>query len=214
MSNKIISSSLIRHPIAWWMPFISLGITLFGILFLDWRLLPIVFFFWWEVILMLATALIRMLFAMDNKPFTAHLFQKISLLASGLVMGAVLVMLSVAFTIKAFDNFSNESLAGISPQVKLLQLCYATVLIVHFFANGRYRTASPVGEIVVVFFHLVSVLALLMIFSMFLIPKFPQLNQALWVAIALVVVKFAVDLLFGKIRHTFRDIFEGTLNKG
>jgi hypothetical protein len=42
---------------------------------------------------------------------------------------------------------------------------------------------------------------------MHLIPRYPQLNQALWVAIAVVVLKFLVDLLFAKIGQPMKIMF-------
>lgn len=208
MSNNVIELPLIRFLSNKWIPFISLGITLYGILVLGWRIEPIVFFFWWEVILMLSTALIRMLFAMGGKPFIIYLFLKISLLAGGLFMGAVLIMLSVAFTMRSFGDFDGESFKGIYIQVRLLMISYAIGLILYYFMNGRYKTANPTVEIVSVFFHLVFLLAILMIFTMFIIPRFPQLNQALWATIALVVVKFVVDFLVAHIRGSFLPLIE------
>jgi hypothetical protein len=208
MIHKIASLPLIQHPKAWWIPFISLGITLFGIFYRNWNVQPIVYFFWWEVILMIGAALIRMLFAMDNQPITAHLFQKIGLLLGGILMGSMFVMLSVAFTFKAFENIKSGSLSGMSTQVRLLQISYVLGLCLHFFANGRYKTASPSGELMSVFVHLLVLLALLMALTMHLIPKFPQLNQVIWIAVALVLVKFFVDLLFAKIRLPLTDKVE------
>jgi hypothetical protein len=51
MFNKLIESPFLQHPKAWWLPFISLFITLQGIIFLGWNLQPVVVVFWWEVIL-------------------------------------------------------------------------------------------------------------------------------------------------------------------
>lgn len=55
------------------------------------------------------------------------------------------------------------------------------------------------GELARPFVHMLVLLAFLQALTMHLIPKYPQLNQAMWVAIALVVLKFMVDMLFARI---------------
>jgi hypothetical protein len=81
-------------------------------------------------------------------------------------------------------------------------------LAVHFFMNGRYKTANPMGELMSSFIHLLVLLALIMALTMHLIPQFPQLNQALWMGVSIVVIKFIVDMLFSKIREPFKEVFE------
>jgi Family of unknown function (DUF6498) len=209
MFDKIIENPLLLHPKAWWLPFISLAITLFGILFQGWNLQAIAIVFWWEVILMVGAALIRMVFALDNQPFLNTLFQKIGMLATGVIMGGAFIMFSVVFTFKIFEaGVDSTSFGGVAIQIKILQFSYLLGLIVHYFANGRYKTANPMEEMMSTFVHLLVLLALLMALTMHLIPKFPQLNQALWVCVALVVLKFIVDLLFAKIKEPFKEVFE------
>ena len=74
MINKITESPFLNQPRAWWLPLLSLIITLHGIFFLHWDLQPIVFLFWWEVILIIGAALIRMLFALEGRPVFDTLF--------------------------------------------------------------------------------------------------------------------------------------------
>ena len=158
---------------------------------------------------MVGSALIRMVFAMDNKPFMNTLFQKIGMLLGGIVMGGAFIMFSVVFTFRAFENgVDSIGFEKIVPQIRLLQFSYSMGLIVHFFANGRYKTANPMGELMSPFIHLLVLLAFLMALTMHLIPKFPQLNQVLWVGVSVVILKFIVDMLFAKIREPFKQIFE------
>jgi Family of unknown function (DUF6498) len=209
MPNNIIDSPLFQHQKAWWLPFIPLAITLFGILFQGWNLMPIIVLFWWEVILMVGTALVRMIFALDNQPFLNTLFSKIGMLIGGVVMGGVFIMFSVVFTFRAFENGADSmGLGKMAMQIRILQFSYLMGLIVHYFANGRYKTASPMGEMMSPFVHLLVLLAFLQALTMHLIPKYPQLNQALWVAVALVVLKFLVDMLFSKINKPFKQVFQ------
>lgn len=199
MGKLFLSSTLIQHPSTWWMPVVSLLIKVYGMLFLGWHIQPIIFFFWWEVILMIAAALVRMFFSLNGQPFFEKFLFRVGLLVGGIFFGIMFVMLSVTFTFKAFENFSGSEFRGISQQIRLLQFSYLAGIIIHFFANGRYKTANPFEELSGVFIHLLILLAFLMAITMHLIPRFPQLNQVLWVAIAVVVLKFLVDLLFAKI---------------
>jgi hypothetical protein len=209
MPNNIIESPLLQHPKAWWLPIISLLITLHGIFFLGWSLQPIVIVFWWEVILMIGAALVRMLFAMDDKPFLETLFTKIWMLGGGIVMGGAFVMFSMVFTFKVFDSgVDTVGFAKIGTQIKMLQLSHVVGLIVHYFMNGRYKKANPAGELMLTLVHLLVLLAFLMVLTMHLIPTFPQLNQALWVGVSLVVLKFLIDMLFSKINKPFKEVFE------
>lgn len=209
MFYKIIESPLLQHPKAWWLPVVSLLITLQGIFFLGWNLQFIVMIFWWEVILMLSASFIRMVFAMDNQPFLNTILPKIGMLIFGGVMGVAFIMLTVTFTFKVFDGgFNSTGFEKLPSRINMLILGHILALIVHYFMNGRYKTANPMGELMSSFIHLLVLLGLLMALTMHLIPKFPQLNQALWVGVSIVVLKFIVDMLFSKIREPFKDVFE------
>jgi hypothetical protein len=207
MGNRFVSSPFFQYPAPWWIPVISMAIIVYGMLFLGWHIQPIVFFFWWEIVLMISAALVRMFFSLNGQPFFEKLLFRLGLLAAGIVFGIMFVMLSVTFTFKAFENFSGGELQGIGHQIRLLQLSYLAGIIIHFFANGRYKTADPFEELSGVFIHLLILLAFLMAITMHLIPRYPQLNQALWVAIAVVVLKFLVDLLFAKIGQPIKTMF-------
>jgi Family of unknown function (DUF6498) len=209
MPNKIIESPSFQHPKPWWLPVISLMITLHGIFFLRWSLQPIVMFFWWEVIVIFGVAFFRMVCAMDNKPFLLTLLPKIGMLFFGGIMGIAFVMLTVTFTFKVFSNgFDTTGMDSLSNKVNILIAGQVVGLALHFFANGRYKTASPLGELMSVFVHLLVLLALIMALTMHVIPKYTQLDQALWVGVSIVVLKFIVDMLFSKIREPFKEVFE------
>ena len=64
------------------------------------------------------------------------------------------------------------------------------------------------GEMFPPFIHLLVLLAFLQALTMHLIPNFPHLDQARWVAVALVALKFLVDMLFMRIGLPFREILE------
>jgi Family of unknown function (DUF6498) len=209
MFNGIIDSPLFQHPKAWWLPIISLLITLQGIIFLGWNMQLIVMIFWWEVILMLSAAFIRMLLAMDNQPFLNTILPKIGMLFFGGIMGIVFIMLTVAFTFKVFEGgFKSSGFEQLPSRINLLIAGNILGLIVHYFMNGRYKIANPMGELMTPFIHLLVLLAFIMALTMHLIPKFPQLNQALWVGVSIVIIKFIVDMLFSKIREPFKEVFE------
>ncbi len=209
MFNNIIESPLFQHPKAWWLPIISLLITLQGIIFLGWNLQLIVMLFWWEVIIMLGAAFIRMLLAMDNQPFLNTILSKIGMLFFGGIMGIAFIMLTVAFTFKVFEGgFNSSGFEKLPSRINMLIAGNILGLIVHYFMNNRYKTANPMGELMTPFTHLLVLLALIMALTMHLIPKFPQLNQALWVGVSIVIIKFIVDMLFSKIREPFKEVFE------
>ncbi len=77
MRNAIFDAPLLKHPKPWWQPLFTVLITLYGIVFNGWNLQPIIFLFWWEAILIIGSALIRMLFALDGRPIWATVFTKI-----------------------------------------------------------------------------------------------------------------------------------------
>jgi hypothetical protein len=209
MLNNIIESPLLKHHKAWWLPYISLIITLQGIIFLNWNLQPIVIFFWWEVIIMLCVSFFRMIFAMDNKPFLQTILPKIGMLFFGSIMGLVFTMLTVTFTFKVFEgHFNTAGFEKLRSRVNILIAGHVIGLIIHYFANGRYKTANPMGELMSPFIHLLILLALIMVLTMHIIPKFPHLNQAMWVGLSVVVIKFIVDMLFSKINKPIKEVFE------
>lgn len=199
-----------QHPLLqaqrpWWQPLVSLLVTLYGILFQGWGMQAVVFLFWWETILMVGAALVRVLFALDGKPVAATLALKLGLLAFGTVMGGAMIMLAVTFSIQGMSEApaTDGSLADISGQSRLLLGSYALGLFIHFFRNGRFRAASPVGELMQPLAHMLVLLAMIMPITMHLLPSYPDLDQARYVALTVVVVKFLGDMLFTRI-HIYR----------
>ena len=202
MINKIIDSPFLTHTRPWWLPLLTLVITLHGILFLHWDLQPIVFLFWWEVVLMVSSALIRTLFAMEGQPFFDTLQGKIWLLILGVMMGGLFIIFSVTFTSKPFESGSSISgLESISFQKNMMTVGYAVSLVFHYFANGYFRKAKPMNEMIP-FIHLWILLAFLQALTKHLIPAYPQLNQVMWTGIALVTLKFITDNFFARIRQS------------
>jgi hypothetical protein len=195
-----------QHPLLqaqrpWWQPLVSLLITLNGIVFQGWGMQAVVFLFWWETILMVGAALVRVLFALDGKPVAATLAPKLGLLAFGTVMGGAMIMLAITFSIQGMSEApaTDGSLADISDQSRLLLGSYALGLVIHFFLNGRFRTASPAGEMIQPLAHLLVLLVMIMPITMHLLPSYPHLDQARYVALTVVVVKFLGDVLFTRI---------------
>jgi hypothetical protein len=213
MSANISVNSLLRFHIPWWMPFLSLFLTLYGIFFLHWNLRPIIFLFWWEVILMVGAAMIRMLFAMDSGGIFHNLGLKILLLLSGTVMGGAMIAFAIVFSFRVFEDTSSATgMAQISTQVNLLTMGYALGLAFHYFLNGKFKTAHPASELIATLAHLLILLAFLQVLTMHLIPKYPQLDQAFWVGIAVVVMKFTADYLFVHYRNLLPGLFSPNKN--
>ncbi len=122
-------------------------------------------------------------------------------------MGIALIMLTVTFTFKGFEGpVEAGTFADIPSKSTVLTLSYAVGLLLHFFVNNRFRTANPGGELILGFAHVLFILALLQVLTMHLIPKYPSLNQAVWVTVALVVIKFLVDSLFLRINKPFQAL--------
>lgn len=205
MANAILESPLIKQAKPWWFPFLSLSLTLYGILVLGWNLQPIVFIIWWEIILMCGAALIRGLFALNGRPFWEGLFPKVFFLMGSALMFAVMIMLTVTFSFNVFENnVQSDGFERIPAQTRILTIGYAVGLILHYFANGRYKQANVFGELMQTMVHLLVLLTLLMVLTMHIIPAFLQLNQATWVGTAVVLVKFVVDLGFNKVVKVFK----------
>ena len=202
MINKILESPFLNQPRAWWLPLSSLIITLHGIFFLHWDLQPIVFLFWWEVVLMVSSALIRTLFAMEGQPFFDTLQGKIWLLILGVIMGGLFIIFSVTFTSKPFESGNSIfGLESISFQKNMMTVGYVVSLVFHYFANGYFRKAKPMNEMIP-FIHLWILLAFLQALTKHLIPAYPQLNQVMWTGISLVTLKFITDNFFARIRQS------------
>jgi hypothetical protein len=191
--------SLAQQPKPWWIPFFSLFIILHGILILHWDLQPIIFMFWWEVILMVGAALIRMVFALNGQPVQHLILQKIFLLMGSIVMGGVMIMFAIVFSFNAFQEGDSKGLSTINIQTNTMTAGYIVGLIFHYFRNGQYKTAEPWTEMIKTFVHLLVMLAFLMVITMHLLPAFPAWSKAKWVAIAVVIVKFCADWLFTRV---------------
>ena len=152
---------------------------------------------------MSGAALLRTLFALDGRRFFDNVGPKIMLLGGGGLLLGAMIMLTITFSFKAFSAATETAdFSRIPLQTRLLTASYLLGLGLHFFANGRYKTARPVEELMRTLVHLLVLLALLMPLTMHLIPAYPQLNQSIWVGVAVVCVKFVVDWLFARIGKT------------
>ena len=208
MTSSIVESpgrpAFYLHPALW--AVVNLLVALYGIIFKGWNLQPIVYLFWMEVIFNIGSALIRVAGALDSRPFWQTIGQKLFFLLGGGVLGIAFILLTVTFTFKVFEGgINSEGFAGINRQVYILALNYLVALLLHYFLNGRYRSASPAGELMPAFVYLLILLAIIMVITQHLLPKYPGADQALWTGLAVVGVKFAVDLLFAGFRKPLRD---------
>ncbi|MCC6411053.1 MAG: hypothetical protein IT270_05315 [Saprospiraceae bacterium] len=205
MPNALLDNPGLQTPKPWWQPLFSLLITMYGIVFQGWGMSSVVFLFWWEIILMVGAALVRVVFAMEGRPVWETVVKKLGVLIFGVVMGGAMIMLAITFSINGF-NSSDGSLGDIVTQSRLLIGSYLLGLVFHYFSNGRFRTADVFGELMLPLVQLLILLALLMPITMHLLPKYPQLNQARYVAVAVVLVKFVVDSIFSRYKAEVKEI--------
>jgi hypothetical protein len=186
------------HP--FWMGVSSLLISSFGVIFLHWTLEPVVWLLWFEIIFAVGSALVRSLFALQGGGFFQNLLSRLFVTGAGAVMGIAFIMLTVTFTIHGIDTENGSGPgANFFPQLVLLFANYVVALLLHFFLNGRYKTASPLGELMVTFLHFLLLLCLIMPITMHLLPKYPEFGHARWVGLTVLVAKFLVDSAFSRV---------------
>lgn len=205
MTTALLDSPLLKTAKPWWQPFISMILTMYGIVFQGWGMASVVYLFWWEIILMVGAALVRVVFALEGRPVLETVVKKLMVLTFGIVMGGAMIMLAVVFSFKGF-NTSDGSLGDVVTQSRLLLGSYTLGLVFHYFSNGRFRTADVFGELMLPLVQLLILLALLMPITMHLLPKYPQLNQARYVAVAVVLVKFLVDSFFSRYKAEVKEM--------
>lgn len=195
-----------RQPALWAVA--NLLITLYGIVFKNWSLQPIILIFWIEIMLQLASTMVRAAAAFDNRPYWDNIGQRLFALLFGVVMGTAFIMLSVAFTINVFDSgFKSEGFGDVRYQVWILIINYLASLVLHYFLNGRFRSASPVGELASTVVYLLILLAFIMVITQHLAPRYAGEKAALWTGLAVVGVKFVVDWIFAGARKPLRQMF-------
>ena len=184
-------------------PIISLLISMFGILFLNWDYQHLIILFVWEIILMLSFAIIKMLYAQNELPFHKTLVEKLIYLVGGFFVGGLFILFSIMFISNSIQtNIIFEQLRTINYQIYTLTLGYLAGLFLDYFGNQKYKQASPRSEMTP-FIHVLVILAFLQGFTEHLLPSFPNLNQAVWGIVALVVIKFLVDLLFSFFQNPY-----------
>lgn len=207
--------SSLQHPRfkaqrPWWLPGVSLAITLYGILVQGWGMQAVVIVFWWEALLIIVSGLIRALFAFDGKPVLATLPIKLIVIPFGVVMGGAMIMLTVVFSMKGvtFDA-GDDSVANVGTECTLLLGSYALGLVLHYFLNRRFLAANPIGEMGVPLMHMLVMLCMIMPITMHLLPNYPHLETARYVALTVAVVKFVGDTIFTRLHaHAYSFVTE------
>jgi hypothetical protein len=184
------------------LPILSLLLSLFGILFLAWDFQHLIVLFVAEVFLMLLLALIKVFFAQNELPFSKTLTKRLVYLMFGCGIGALFITFSMTFlskSIKFQDVF--EELKIVDYQIFMLTLGYFSNLFFNYFGNLKYKEAIPMHQMTP-FLHVWIILAILQGFTGHLLPSYPNLDQAVWGIVALVILKFLVDMLFGYFQNS------------
>ncbi|MBX7107325.1 MAG: hypothetical protein K1X61_01630 [Chitinophagales bacterium] len=175
---------------------VNLLITAFGVLILQWSVQPVIYLFWMEIIIIVIVACIRMMGAMDGKPFIQTLPGKIPLLIAALFTGAMIISLAVAFTIGVFANGTDsESFKGIGIAVAILWCNYLSGLIIQFFLSGHFRVAVPFTELIFSFVYLLILLAFIMAVTQHLIPALSSRQSPTLTGLSVIGIKFIIDCL-------------------
>ena len=196
MHNNFIDTIFQKQQTSRWIAYLSVLLSLFGILFLNWDYQYLIILFVCEVFLMLLFAIIKMLFALDEQPFYKTIKDKIIYLVFGTFIGTFFVVFSVMFISKSIQtNVIFHQIRTMDNQIATLTLTYFIDLFVNYFGNQKFRLVSPMSQMVP-FIHILIILAFLQAFTGHLLPNFPNLNQSVYGIVALVLVKFFVDLLF------------------
>jgi hypothetical protein len=197
MKENFVAFDSQRLQYAHGLPILSMLISLFGILILDWDFQYLIVLFACEIFLMLAFALVRMFFARNNQPFYETLLQKLFFLVVGIFIGSILIVFSFLIIKESLkiETFFTE-IRKIQNQIYSLAFGYFISLFLNYFGNQKYKSAVPVLQLGA-FFHVLIILGILKIFTGFVLPNFPNIDQAVWGIVALILVKFMVDLLFG-----------------
>ena len=183
------------------MPILSMLISLFGIVILQYDYHDIIILFVCEIMLMLFFAIIRMLFALNEMPFYKTLMQKAILLIGGIFIGTFLVVFSVMFMSESINTkIIFTEIRNSQYQIYVLIFGYISTLIFHYFGNQKFRTAAPMAQMIP-FFQVLTILAVLQGFTKHLFLEIEGLDHAVAGVVALVVIKFLVDLLFNVIQN-------------
>lgn len=208
-----MSSAPSQHPLLsarrpWWQPIVALAISLYGLVVDGWGMQAIVFLFWWETILIIFSGYLRVLFALDGKPVLATVPIKLVTLAFGVVMGGAMIALAVVFSIEGMTSPGDDSVGSTRVESSLLLAIYALGLLFHYFLNGRFRTANPAGEMYASLAHVLVLLVIIMPITQHLLPKYPHLDRAVWVAGTVVVAKFLCDLVYTRYQDSMREFIK------
>ena len=196
MQNNFIDTILRKQQTSRWIPYLSLLLSLFGILFLNWNYQNSIILFVLEIFLMLTFSIVKMLFALDEQPFYKTIKDKIIYLVFGTFIGLFFVVFSVMFISKSIQtDVIFHQIRTLDYQIAILTSSYFLDLFINYFTNQKFKLVSPMSQMVP-FIHVLVILAFLQAFTGHLLPNFPNLNQAVWGIVALVLVKFFVDLLF------------------
>ena len=186
-----------------WLPVFSMLLSLFGVVFLNVDFQHIIILFVSEIIVMLLLSLIRMVFAMNELPFNKTVVEKLVYLGLGIFIGSLFVTFSLIIIREAIQTATFfAEIRKIQYQIYVLTFGYIVGLFSNYFASEKFKSASPISQMTP-YIHVLAILAFLQAFTVHLLPSFPNLNQAVWGIVALVLVKFLIDLLFSFFQNPY-----------
>lgn len=176
---------------------ITTAISLVGILFFNWQVGAVIFLFYWELVLIGAATLLRMLFAVgDNTNYLIGLLPRLFWMVGFGVLYGAMIMLFIAFVFAKLDTDALfENFTGFKYGVWLLGFNYAASFLFGYLYNDTYKRSTYMAELFKTMFF---ALPLLVIMVMIVAPNSEILGASRknsFVAAAIVLLKFAFDFV-------------------
>lgn len=184
--------------------FVSALITLVGIIFFNWQVAEVIFLFFWEMILIGAATVLRMLLALNGENFFYGLIPRVFWTVAFAVLYGGMMLLLVAFVLSGLnldgllDNFQ-----GIQYGVWLLGFNHLAAFVFGYILSGAYKTSVFTFELFSTMILALPTVALMVVIIAPNSDVFGADYQNVWVAVAIVLLRLAMEWLGMRIRKLF-----------
>ena len=184
--------------------FVSALITLVGIIFFNWQVAEVIFLFFWEMLLIGAATVLRILLALNGQNFFYGLLPRLFWTVGFVFLYGAMMMLLIAFVLSGLnldgllDNFQ-----GIQYGVWLLGFNHLAAFVFGYILSGAYKTSVFTFEL---FSTMILALPTVAVMVVIIAPNSDFMGadyQNIWVAVAIVLLRLAMEWLGMRIRKLF-----------
>jgi len=178
-------------------------IAIVGVIFFNWQIGQVVFLFFWDMLFIGATTVLRMIFAMGGqRSFFQGLLLRLFFTGGFVVLYASMMMLLIAFVMSGLhlETFL-ANYNGLQYGVWFLAFNHLAGFLFGYILNDAYKQSVFSLELFATFFFALPTVAVLVLLVAPNSAVLGVAQQNAFIGVAIILVKLVMELFAGRMRN-------------